>query len=390
MILSDIFSLLNHVRGKAHCLSEQKQTVPTKVLKFADSCLTSIDEWCQDFPVCLDYSFTQSLLVSLSKGISQLEAQAQVLRTDKIEDVKASKNLRSIQNLLSEIPAFVKRFGRTVKGSKRALQHLEILKQEVGGPVENFLELVARSTPERGAGDAIAAASAREDAERHVHQLCHTPQVRAALRLEQETNELQKRLEAMLAPFAELARQLERKKARLRSSGVSLMDTEIEAIQTTLGLLSSKKPYLFARLLTNTWWLEELVGTLHLIKMSAEQGFFTVSKKELGATNLIPALQDFDTELFGAYFWNWYKKLQEQKKLGSCEDFRKIEQELDQAREALSSSSKLYEDAINEHQKSISIYSDITTSFQSLRELVEYVCQREFSKKVELLMPETF
>jgi len=389
VVISDIFVLLGHLRENAAFLNRYQNHLSSKIAKFIDQCIAFVDEICHDFPQFLDYSSSQNMLLALSKGLSQLETQSHVLRTGKIGDDQDVRHaLRELQQIIPELPMLLKTFHQTISSYMPILKHLEALKDEVKQPLAAFLELVTRSIPERGAGDAIAAASAREDAERRIHQLCSSSIVRATLRLEQEINALRARIEEQVAPFVELARCLERKKARVRSSGISLPISDIKAIQTTLGLLTSEKPYLFARMLSEPQWLPELAEALQLCAVGAEAGYFTVSRREF-PVGLIQKLQSFDAELMLARVGDWEAKLQEQQKLMSLEEFHRTHQELELARKSLSSSAKLYEEAISDHQKSISIYNDITTSFQSLRELIEHVCEREFSLQVELTMPET-
>jgi hypothetical protein len=336
-----------------------------------------------------------------------------------------------VRLLKTDIPVRLYQFRASMEADSVVSKRLYLVKCEYRAPFRAFLEAhqsVQRAPSlelvgEYTSGSNRKVATRREEAKERLSKLLETPCLVKSLALEQEIENSELEIAKILYPFCELARYVEHKNARLKStSGLVDEDNVIElqdllrrlkgllCRRTTLSTETSAgiRPLLldlqclprdedgFTPYQTPTaervaQRATELVNELQILsKISQKRHVFaTEGKHEL---DLRPSISrgcnDLDGELLHALIVDWFSMVHRQHEVIGETDFQELAEKLRHAEMQMSLAVATNQSLAAVRDRLNLIHKDREMKFQVLKETLEDLSLREMNLDIEVSSPD--
>jgi hypothetical protein len=330
--------------------------------------------------------------------------------------------------LQSDVSARLVQFRASIEADAAVSKRLYLVKCEYRTPFRAFLEAhtAVQRAPSLGLVDEFLALPSSKVEQRRIsckdrlQKLLQTPELTEALALEQKLEEFEVDVARALYPFAEMARYLDYKRARVNSDVPGA--TELQACLRRLrGILCRRaagpdqsvgiRPLLLdlqgvprdddehkhyrdqadnneEAVLAR---LERLIEQLQqLAKLCRVRNAFRADSKSVEVpNNIAEGCKRFDHELFSCQVQDWFAMVRRQHELTESKDFDRLAEKLRRAEVQMSLAVATEQSLQVVRQRLEVLAADREKRFEVCQEMIEEVCLREMNLYVTCSAPDS-
>lgn len=342
----------------------------------------------------------------------------------------------------TDIPTRLVQFRTAMEADSVVSKRLYLVKCEYRAPFRAFLEAhqsVLRAPSLTLLDDYMAAprsnkssSKQKESAKDQLQSLVENPKLIEALALEQKCEEYEQSMALALLPFCELARFLEHKRARLKivhsvleddgllfdlqetlrrlkgllcrktgpdtSGGIRPLLLDLQGVPRDEDIVGSKTMAGASRALIDdedavTRHLEGFIEELKILgRLCETRNAFNLETRKGDVdlpSSILRGCTQFDAELFGCQFEDWYAMAKRQHELTTETNFEDLAEKLRRAEMQMSLAVAPHASLQVVRERVETITSDRSKRFEVLKEMIEEVCLREMNLHVCLNSPDS-